>query len=159
MVFDSTRSHRPDKSFKRNSSINLPIIKAKWRRSLQTTRLIFIVKKYHCIGKNIIATSITKNSDSPFQVKLKKQNKKIIVDVRLEIYCSCNKNKRVDRKTCIHIVCCMNKLCKKELSDEIIAQVALEHQELFSLDPPSELPVIHTENERFHDKIIKTKKF
>ena len=53
----------------------------------------------------------------------------------------------------------MNKLCKKELSDEIIAQVALEHQELFSLDPPSELPVIHTENERFHDKIIKTKKF
>ena len=65
----------------------------------------------------------------------------------------------MDRKTCIHIVCCMNKLCEKELSDEIIAQVALEHQELFSLDPPSELPVIHTENERFHDKIIKTKKF
>ena len=53
----------------------------------------------------------------------------------------------------------MNKLCKKELSDEIIAQVSLEHHEL-SLDPPSELPVIHTENDRrFHDKIINHKNF
>ena len=86
--------------------------------------------KIGCIGidKNIIATSITKNSDSFFQVKLKEQNKTFI-DVGLKIYCSCNKNERADRKTCIHILCCMVKLCKKELSDEIIAQVSLEHQE------------------------------
>ena len=118
------------------------------------------MKKYHCIGKSIIATSITKNSDSSFQVKLKEQNKTFIVDVGLEIYCSCNKNQRADRKTCVHILWCMNKLCKKELSNEIIAQVLLEHHELLSLDPPSELLVIHTENERrFHDKIINHKKF
>ena len=73
----------------------------------------------------------------------------------LEIYCSCNKNERMDRKTCVHVVWCLNKLCKKDLFDEIIAQVSLEHHELLSLDPPSERAVIHTENERsFHDKII-----
>ena len=126
---------------------------------MQTTDLTSIVKKYHCIGKNIIATSITKHSDSSFQVKLKEQNKTFIVDVGLEIYCSCNKNERADRKTCVHIAWCMNKLCKKELSDEIIAQVSLEYQELLSLDPPSEFPVIHTENERFHNKIINHKNF
>ena len=48
----------------------------------------------------------------------------------------------------------------KKLSDEIIAQVSLEHRELLSLDPPSEFPVIHTENERrFHKKIINQKNF
>ena len=114
---------------------------------MQTTNLTSIVKNYHCISKDIIATSITKNSDSSFQVKLKKQNKTFTMDVGLEIYCSCNKNKRADRKTYVHIAWCMNKLCKKELSDEIIAQVWLEHHELLSLDPPSELPLIHTENE------------
>ena len=118
-VFDSTRSHRPDKLLKRNSSINLPIIKAKRRRSLQTTHLTSIAKKY-CIGKNIIATIITKNSDSSFQVKSKEQNKTFIVDLGLEIYCSCTKNEIADRKTCVHIVWCMTKLCKKEFSDEII---------------------------------------
>ena len=160
MIFDLTRSHRPEKSLKINSSINLPIIEAKRRRSLQTTLLTSIVKKYHCIGKNIIATSITKNSGSSFQVKLKEQNKTFIVDVGLKIYCSCNKNETADRKKCVHIVWCMNKLCKKELSDEIVAQVLLEHHELSSLDPPSELPVIHTENERrFHDKTINHKNF
>ena len=154
-VFDSTRSHRPDKSLKRNSPINLPIIKAKRRKSLQTTPLTSIIKKYLCIGKNVIATSITKNSDLSFQVKLKEQNKTFREGAGLEIYCSCNKNERTDRKTCVHIVWCLNKLCKKDLSDEIIAQVSLEHHELLSLDPPSERPVIHTENERsFHDKII-----
>ena len=127
---------------------------------MQTTHLTSIIKKYHCICKNIIATSITKHSDSSFQVKLKEQNKSFIVDVRLERYCSCNKIERADRKTCVHIVWCMNKLCKKELSEEIIAQVSLEHHELLSLDPPSELPVVHTENERrFHDKIINHKNF
>ena len=54
----------------------------------------------------------------------------------------------------------MNKLCKKEISDAIIAQVSLEYHELLSLDPPGELIVIHTENERkFHDKIINNKSF
>ena len=54
----------------------------------------------------------------------------------------------------------MNKLRKKELSDEIIAQVPLEHHELLSLDPASKLPVIHIENERgFHEKIINHKNF
>ena len=82
------------------------------------------------------------------------------MDVGLKIYCNCNKNERAGRKTCVHIVWCMNKLCKKELSDEIIAQVSLEHHKLLSLDPPSELPVIHTGNERrFHDKIINHKNF
>ena len=114
-----------------------------------------IIKKCLCIGKNVIATSITKNADSSFQVKLREQNKTFAEDVGLEIYCSCNKNERMDRKTCVHVVWCLNKLCKKDLSDEIIAQVSLEHHELLSLDPPSERAVIHTENERsFHDKII-----
>ena len=49
-------------------------------------------------------------------------------------------------------ICCKNKLCKKELSNEIIAQVSLEHHELLSLDPASELPVIHTGNEDFTRK-------
>ena len=81
------------------------------------------------------------------------------MDVGLKIYCNCNKNERAGRKTCVHIVWCMNKLCKKELSDEIIAQVSLKHHEL-SLDPPSEHPVIHTENDRrFHDLIINHKNF
>ena len=103
-VFDSTRSCCPDKSLERNSSINLPIIKAKCRRSLQTTHLASIAKKYHCIGKNIIAIGIAKNSDSFFQVKLKEQNKTFIVDVGLEIYCSCITNERAYRKTYVHIV-------------------------------------------------------
>ena len=82
------------------------------------------------------------------------------MDVGLKIYCNCNKNERGGRKTCAHIVWCMNKLCKKELSDEIIAPVSLEHHKLLSLDPPSERPVIHTGNERrFHDKIINHKNF
>ena len=97
------------------------MIKAKRRRSLQTTHLTSIVKKYHC--KNI-ATSITKNSGSSFQVKLKEQSGRFIVNVGLDIYCSCNKNKRAVGNTWVHIVWCMNKLCKKKLSDEIIAQVS-----------------------------------
>ena len=111
---------------------------------MQTTHLTSIVKNYCCIGKNIIAISITKNFDSSFQVKLKEQNKTFIVDVGLEIYCICNKNERADRKSCVHIVWCVNKLCKKNFSDEIIAQVSLEYHKLLSLDPPRELPVIHT---------------
>ena len=114
---------------------------------MQTTNLTSIVKNYHFISKDIIATSITKNSDSSFQVKLKEQNKAFTVDAGLGVYCSCNKNKRADRKTYVHIAWCMNKLCTKELSDEIIAHVSLEYHELLSLDPPSELPLIHTENE------------
>ena len=66
LVFYSTGSHRQDNSLKRNSSMNFPMIKAKRRRSLQTTHLTSIVKKHHYIGKNIIPTSITKNSDSSF---------------------------------------------------------------------------------------------
>ena len=124
-VFDSTRRHSPDKPLKRNSAINLSIIKAKRRRSLQTTHVTSIVKRYHCIGKNIIATNIKKKSNSSFQVKLKEQSKTFILNVGLEKYCSCNKKERAERKTCVHIVRCMNKLCKKELSDEIIAQVSL----------------------------------
>ena len=73
-VFDSTRSHRPDKLLKRNSSINLPIIKAKRRRSLQTTHLTSIAKKY-CIGKNIIATIITKNPIHLFKLSQKNKTK------------------------------------------------------------------------------------
>ena len=76
---------------RKNSATNLPITKAKRRRSLQTTNLTSIVKNYHCVSKDIIATSITKNSDSSFQVKLKEQRKTFTVDVGLEIYCSCNK--------------------------------------------------------------------
>ena len=54
----------------------------------------------------------------------------------------------------------MNKLCKNQLSFEIIAQVSLKHHEFLSLDPASELPVTHTENERrFHDKIINHNSF
>ena len=42
----------------------------------------------------------------------------------------------------------------------IIAQVSLEYHELLSLDPPSEPPVMHTENKRrFHEKIINHKNF
>ena len=52
----------------------------------------------------------------------------------------------------------MKKSCKKELPDEIIAQVSLDHHELLSVDPPSEFSVIHTENKRrFQDKIINHK--
>ena len=76
---------------RKNSAINLPITKAKRRRPLQTTKLTSIVKNYHCVSKDIITTSITKNSDSSFQVKLKEQRKTFTVDVGLEIYCSCNK--------------------------------------------------------------------
>ena len=74
------------------------------------------------------------------------------MDVRLEVNCRCNKNERADRKTCVKK---NSKLRKKELSDEIIAQVSLEHHKLLPLGPPSELLVIHAENERrFHEKII-----
>ena len=150
-VFDLTRSHCPNTALKRNLSMKLLIIKVKRHRTLQTTHLTSILKKYHC--RNITATSITKESDLSFKVKLKEQNNAFIVDVRLEVNCRCNKNERADRKTCVKK---NNKLRKKELSDEIInAQVSLEHHKLLSLGPPSELPVIHTENERrFHEKII-----
>ena len=52
----------------------------------------------------------------------------------------------------------MKKSCKKELPDEIIAQISLDHHELLSVDPLGEFSVIHTENERrFQDKIINHK--
>lgn len=44
-IFDSIRSHRPDKALKRNLSVNLPMIKAKWRKSLQIIRFTSIIKK------------------------------------------------------------------------------------------------------------------
>ena len=149
-VFDLTRSHCPNTALKRNLSMKLLIIKVKRHRTLQTTHLTSILKKYYC--RNITATIITKNSDLSFKVKLKEQNKAFIVNVRLEVNCRCNKNERADRKTCVKK---NNKLRKKELSDGIIAQVSLEHHKLLSLGPSRELPVIHTENERrFNEKII-----
>ena len=37
----------------------------------------------------------------------------------------------MNRKKVVHIVWYMNKLCKKEFSDEIIVQVSFQHYELF----------------------------
>ena len=70
-VFDLTRSHCPNTALKRNLSMKLLIIKVKRHRTLQTTHLTSILKKYHC--KNITATSITKESNLSFKVKLKEQ--------------------------------------------------------------------------------------
>ena len=62
---------------------------------------------------------------------MKEQNETVTGNVGLEIYFNSNKNEKADRKSCVHIVCCMNKLCKKELSDDFTVQeLSLEHHKL-----------------------------
>ena len=51
MIFDAKRSHRPDVQQKRQSVSNLPSVKAKRRRSLETTYFKKILGRFHKVEK------------------------------------------------------------------------------------------------------------
>ena len=161
-IFDSSRTHRPDKpAQKRNSTGDHPSIKSKRRRSLTSGFFNTILNRYHKTVAKCRALSMEKLSDGSFVVKIEESGKIQKVEVGLEIYCSCTKSHRADRRTCIHIVWCFNKLCSVDLSSDMMAQVSLEEFELQSLTLalPSTIPpllaVCQQSNARVFNDLIK----
>ena len=78
-------------------------------------------------------------------------------------FCSCNKTIRAERKTCRHIIWCLNKLSLTGLENDIIGQICLEDHEIRRLKIPDILPEslneVNTAKRNFHHKVKSHQKF
>ena len=85
------------------------------------------------------------------------------IEVSKELFCSCNKTIRADRKTCRHIIWCLNKISLIGLDSDIIGQIYLEDHEIRSLKIPDILPEslkeVNTAKRNFHHRIKSHQKF
>ena len=85
------------------------------------------------------------------------------VEISREFFCSCKKTIHADRKACLHIIWCLNKIRLIGLDDDIIGHIYLEGHENKSLKIPNilreQLKEVNTAKRNFHDKIKSHQKF
>ena len=108
-IFDETRSHRPDKLVKKRSSGNLPPIRSKRKRSIQCSSFLKILDSFHQHESKMNVISYVKDKAS-YKVTLSNDGIVRNIEISREFFCSCNKTIRADRKTCRHIIWCLNKI-------------------------------------------------
>ena len=161
-IFDETRSQRPDKPEKKRPSGNLPPIRSKRKRSIQCLSFLKILDSFHQHESKMNVISYVKDEAS-YKVTLNDDGVVRNIEISREFFRSCNKTIRIDRKTCRHIIWCLNKISLIGLDNDIIGQIYLEDYEIKSLKIPDILPKLlkeaNTAKRNFHHKIKSHQKF
>ena len=135
-IFDETQSHRPDKLVKKRSSGNLPPVRSKSKRSIQCSSFLKILDFFHQHESKMNVISYVKEEAS-YKVTLNDDGVIRNVEISREFFCSCKKTIHADRKACLHIIWCLNKIRLIGLDDDIIGHIYLEGHENKSLKIPN----------------------